>query len=933
MLETKNLGKKYLVDKKPYPALSNVSLSFPEVQFVAVLGPSGCGKTTLLNLLGGLDRPSEGDIYFQGEPLSKKNEKELDSYRNNAIGFVFQNYYLIPQLSVLENVKVALEVRDTDEKSGTEKAQKTLKEVGIEESLWNKKPNQLSGGQAQRVAIARALVTDPKILLADEPTGALDSENSRLIMDILKQCSKSHLVILVTHNEELAQAYADRIIRLKDGKVEDDTLVNENFFEEGAKIPARKSHLSFFLQIKLALRNMRARFGKSILTAVANSFALIGIGFLLSMNLGFREYSTRLSEEAAASLPVVINAYNAKDTSEAFSDTNASVAYPDTEEIYPSVDTDSSRTYTANQFSGKYFSYLQSLEKEGILKDYTINYGADYSFNLTTQFPESLDGKYQASYREVYTRLTSWNYYAYVSSLPYNIFHVLYGNLDDYDLIAGSYPSDSSGLVLVVNRYNAISFSILQQLGFYSPYDNQEEVKDKNLSTKVKPISFKEVLSKEYRIFLNCTYFTKADEKEVTDAFGNKRTISRYLNPELTSEFYESGKSLHITGILRPKEASAYTLLSPALCYLPSLQEELMPENEKSDFANCFASDVVFHAKSGQEEGTSAAVSFANDLENELSSYLSGDSEVLPTDAIDTVLNNYFTCYYPKTSTSDISNYYVYTSFDSFLSDARRYGSSLVNDEILGKNLADRELLQEEVDKILADLNAITGSDDTENIQKLYDDVLSLVAYSKAYSLISSVVLFPQNLEARSKLLTKLDDYNTIVKDSDSHASSASEQVFYRSEESNAMVEDVGEMIGLVSSILIIFAIVSSIVAIALTAVLTSNNVIERRKEIGLLRSLGSRKQDVISLFEWEALFQAILAGIFGSLFTFALSFPVNALLQYYYPSYHVGSICHFTWYHGLILLAFALVLGLLASLVPAYKASRQDPVKALRTE
>ena len=931
ILETKNLEKDYFVDKKPTPALCDVSLSFPEVQFVAILGPSGCGKTTLLNLLGGLDRPSHGEIFFQGEPLSKKSEKELDSYRNNAIGFVFQNYYLIPQLSVLENVKVALEVRDTDEKTGEEKAIASLKEVGIDESMFHKRPNELSGGQAQRVAIARALVTNPKILLADEPTGALDSKNSVLIMDILKKCAKDHLVILVTHNEELASQYADRIISLKDGKVESDILVTPEKETQAAPIQTKKSHLSFFLQVKLALRNMRARLGKSILTGVANSFALIGIGFLLAMNLGFREYSTRLSEEAASSLPVVVNAYDEENQSQSFSDSNASIAYTDAQEIYPSVDSDSSTTYVANAFNVKYFSYLDSLKEKGILRNYTVNYGSDYAFNLTTQFPKSLDGQYEAQYREVNTQSNSWNYYAYLSSLPYNVFHVLYGNLDDYDLIAGSYPTSSNQIVLVVNKYNAVNFSILCQLGFYSPYDTQEEVKDASLNTKVKPISFKDVLNKEYRIFTNNQYFASADEKDVTDAFDSTRTIKRYTTNSLSQEFYESGKELQICGILRPKETSSYVILSPALCYLPSLQQELVDSNEASDFASCFAGNVVFHKQDSEKETEDTVTLFLNELHSVMGDYLDGKTDILPTDNLDEVLNKYFTCYYPKTSFSS-SGYYVYTSISSFLNDARRYGCSLVQDDLIGVNLAKRDEMQKQMDKITDDFMAIKGTSDTENITDVYNDILSLIAYSKAYSLISSVVLFPTNLDTRSQLISALDDYNSLDGDP-SHASSSAEQVFYRSEESNAMVQDVGEMIGLVSSILIIFALVSSLVSIALTSVLTSNNVIERRKEIGLLRSLGSRKQDVISLFEWESFFQAILAGVLGSLLTFALSFPINALLQFYYPSYHVGSICHFTYWHVLILLAYALILGLLASFLPARKASKEDPAKALRSE
>ena len=298
MLQLRDVKKDYLVDKVPYPALKGITLTFSSLQFVSVLGPSGCGKTTLLNLIGGLDSLTSGRILFQGQEVSKRKEKELDSYRNNHIGFIFQDYYLVPNLTVFENVKLALSVRDYSEADRKKRVLEALKKVDIEK-LASKKPSQLSGGQAQRVAIARAIVTNPSILLADEPTGALDSENSKKIRQLLKDLSKEHLVIRVTHNEDLARVYSDRLIHRKDGLITKDESLKESPVSFKEKKELRKSSLSLLRKLKLAVHNLFSRKWKTILAAVANSFGRIGIAFFLAINHGFKVYSNSLSVASA----------------------------------------------------------------------------------------------------------------------------------------------------------------------------------------------------------------------------------------------------------------------------------------------------------------------------------------------------------------------------------------------------------------------------------------------------------------------------------------------------------------------------------------------------------------------------------------------------------------------------------------------------------
>ena len=941
MLEIKNLRKDYLTDDKPFTALSDISLSFPEVQFVTVLGPSGCGKTTLLNCIGGLDKISDGDITIDENSLPRMNDAQLDSYRNNYIGFIFQNYYLIPQLSVLDNVKIALAVRNYSQEEMNEKSIQALKRIGIED-LKDKKPNQLSGGQAQRVAIARCLVTSPRIILADEPTGALDSRTSVAIMDLLKELSKDHLVIMVTHNEDLARRYADRIINLKDGKLVSDITLNQvNKQPEEEKKELKKSKLSFWMSLKLVWKNLLSRKGKNILTSIANSFGIIGIGFFFAINYGFNHYSTNLSTASATSLPVVVSAYNRKSQTESFSSKNASVSYPDVEEIYPSVDTSTSYSYTYNNFTPKYMAYLNQLQEEGILREYITSYSNNYSYNLTTTFPDSLDGEHKGGLGLVNTTVTSYNYYAYSAKLPYNIFHVLYGDISQYDLITKNYtipgtnqkshlPTNKNEIVLVVNNYNAVNFKILQQLGFYHSEDEQEDVEDETLKSKVKPISFGDILGKEYKVFDNDEFYTSLADEELTDANDFTRTIHHYSKQELTKDFYDNhGESLKIVGIIRPKRTSPFTILAPALCYLPSLQEELMPKNEQSQLSRRIKDNILFHAPVGIDKN-SALLVFCLEIQEVLNNYFASASSVLPTEELNSIFNRYF-YYYPLEATG-----YMYLGFSSFLSDAANHGANLVSDELLGRDLSKQSVLEEQMEKIS---KAGFPQEGEPDYQALYDEIISLVAYANAYSKITGIVLFPVDLPSRALLIERLDVFNTyndkLEQKDNKYATSDEEKVYYVASDANELIEEVGEMITLVSTILIAFAAISLLVSSAMTASLTSNNVLERKKEIGLLRSLGSSKKDVSRLFEMEAIIIGLLAGVVGSLMTFFLSFPLNILINSTstISYYNVGNICHFTWWHALIIVTVSVVLGFVSALIPALKASKQNPVETLRSE
>lgn len=901
--------------KKTYRALKGISLSFPSIQFVSILGPSGCGKTTLLNLLGGLDSITSGDIRIDGRSLREMDDGERNRYRNEKIGFIFQDYFLIPQLKVLDNVRIALQVRGVPDSESREKALAMLRDVGIED-LADKKPNELSGGQTQRAAIARALITDPEIILADEPTGALDSDNSEAVMALLKEQSKKRLVILVTHNEELARRYSDRIVRIKDGRVVSDENIHDQEREEGERTLVKKSRLPFLTAIKIAFKNLAEKKWKTFLTCIANSFGMIGIGFFLSLNTGFSTYASQVSRVTASSLPIILTSYSTVTDSESFADVNSSVLYPKDEEIYPTVSTSSTTAYVYNNFTNKYFSFLDSLIEEGLVSEYVVNYGNSYSLNLTTTYPASLDGQKDSYVGGVNTTMTSYNSIGSSTGLPTSVFHVLYGGLSDYDCIAGRKPEKDDEIILVVDKYNSVSFSILKNIGFYNSSDGENDVKDPESDTKVKPISFTDILGKKYKVFSNEDYFYKTGEQELEDAFGLQKTVSRYATKNVSELFEDekAGEELEIVGIYRPKKDSDYGLLSPALCFLPDLQESIVDANYSCQMGKDMRGNVVFSP--GGDISTFNAL--VDELETALADYLNGETTVLPSSNVNSILNRYF-YYYDYRSGNQ-------TSLSSLVSQAGTLGIQVLPESMAGLSLSDPDSATALVDQAKAYL----AQGDT---QAIYDLVIGLSAYVNAYSLIDYVTILPASLSLRNEILDRLDSFNVIEAGSNDHASSASEQVFYSSANDSYAVSQVSQVIDMASLVLLVFAAISLTVSCAMTAILTTNNVLERRKEIGLLRSLGARKTDILGLFEIEAVFIGFLTGLVGSLATYLLTYPVNALISFYYPSYGVEHLAQFVFPHVFVLVAIGLVVGFLSALIPSLNAARQDPVKCLRSD
>lgn len=909
MLILKDVSKYYKGEGERFVALSQIDLKFSSCGLTSILGPSGCGKTTLLNVIGLLDKIDEGVILEDGVSISDMSEKEKDEYRNNSIGFIFQNYYLIPQLTILDNVKIALSVQNHSAKEAEEMALNALKMVKMDKYL-KKKPNTLSGGQKQKVAIARAIVTNPKYILADEPTGSLDSKNADEIMTILKELSKEKLVIVVTHNRSLATTYSDRIINMSDGKIISDELVNDNNKELVTKDTKRISHLSFAMSAKLAFKNLWQRKFKSAISLIASSLGMICIGFLLAINNGFDKYAANIAKSSASSLPVVITTYNRKTDKEKFAEKNASTEYPEEEEIYPSLSLNSSYMYNYNNITPKYMSFIRSLEDEGLVRESIQTLSNSYSFKLVTEFPRSIDGNVNAIEEEVDTTLTSYNSYNSAASLANNIFHVIYGDMDQYDLIQGQLPKSENDLVLVVNKYNAIDFRILQNLGFYSKADTEEDVQDKESQKRVKPISFADVIGKRYKVYTNDDYLEVDQEKSIKDGIQANRVITQYKKKDNPSNAID----LKITGIIRSKKNSPFSILSPSLCYSKQLDEKLTFKNKLSKVNSTIKNNILFRSDRDASD-------FLTQIEAVLTKYQQDNTSMLPTSELNSIFYDFFE-YYPV-----ISNGYKYYGFSTFFNQAMNYQAELVSDDLKGKDLTSDEVIDEQIEKLKNDFLY-------RRIDSLYNDIISIIAYANAYSSIESVVLFPTSLSVRDTLLKRLDSYNDINSKESYHAFKDEEKVFYFESDDKGLLQDVEDTIAVVSLMLLIFAVISLIVSAALTGLVVSNNVLERTKEIGLLRSLGTRKSDILLMFEIESLSTGIISGLLGSLITFAMSFPLNIFVDNFVATYYgVHNIISFIPVHFVIVTAISTFISFMAALIPSLKASRVTPIESLRHE
>ncbi|MEG0034092.1 MAG: ATP-binding cassette domain-containing protein [Bacilli bacterium] len=991
MLELKNIYKNYILTKtEDVKVLKDVNLIFEEHKFISILGPSGCGKTTLLNIIGGLDRYTSGDLVIDGKSTKDFTDKDWDAYRNRKIGFVFQTYNLIPHLSVLGNIEISLTLAGIGIEKRREMAINALTKVGLEAEI-KKRPNQLSGGQMQRVAIARAIVNNPSIILADEPTGALDSETSVIVMDILKEISKDKTIIMVTHNKDLAYKYSDKIVEMLDGRIvgyEDNKKKKENIEpinkekteevlineieqpietintqnnKDHKKIKNPRTSMGFFTSVNLAWKNIFAKKGRSILVSVASSFGVIGVGLVLALSNGFTTYITRLEEATAQNSPLTIS-----NMTYSYVKNENKVEYdvfPDDNQIHIYKE-DEAKSYVTevhrNNFSLDYINYLNDIANT----KYASSLGSKLiNFNNINMGLFSNDGEKVVNvnpYRSTDSSLISD--IASITGLPKTILHEMYGKEDyirkSYDVF-GVFPSqemvDTNGdgetdtfeVSLVVDSYNRVSQKTLVDFGLY----NKNQLKD------LKTINFNDFIGKEYKFYINDEVYDEGTIKShvypektssisfmdetgaiqkfdvtlpstTTEQYVPVYDVSNSANKSLYNEtFVANGKvakayKLKVTSILRVKKDAILDYMPTSICYNECFKNFVMTHNNKSKLVNTIKDNLYFNSLSELERILTKTNYLAFMNEKFGTKYkIPAAMSVLKQPKLEEIMDAYNKLVHFTVPFQDFVNGSGYEYSDSYYTSASGFFSTV--------NYHGGTYEMTDAMKTAFDL---LGNNDIENLFRLFaqqptlakDFVIYLGYILSQSSNILSIILFPSSLTKKAQLIEYLNAYNVGKKDAD--------QIIF-SDYIGTFTNSIGEMVNIISIVLVAFAAVSLVVSSVMTGIITYNSVIERTKEIGILRAIGARKRDVGRLFRTENIMQGFAAGLIGIIMTYILSAPLNYIINIIYPSYNIGNIAFLNPLAGFILVVLAIALSFIASLIPSSVASRKDPVVSLRTE
>lgn len=862
MLQLKNIIKTYVTGDLKQDALKGVSISFRENEFVSVLGQSGSGKTTMLNLIGGLDRYSHGDLIINGVSTKKYKDADWDIYRNQSIGFVFQSYNLIPHQTVLSNVELALTLAGVSKKERRDRAVAVLEKVGLGSHI-HKKPNQMSGGQMQRVAIARALINNPDILLADEPTGALDSETSIQIMELLKEIAKDKLVIMVTHNPELAEKYSTRIVELLDGKIVSDSNPCEKIDEKAAPAAKKKISMSFFTALSLSFNNLKTKKGRTILTSFAGSIGIIGIALILSLSSGMQAYIANVEEDALSSYPITIQSQSIDllGTHEQAIKAQEGGDEHGLDKIYQkgaAADILKSRTFQIqNNDLGEFKAFLDSSEGKEIT-DYTnsIKYGYDLDLQIYKSDLENGITQVNPSPLLEDEMASSHSPAASVSKsmgFSNDIWTEMLENKDllssQYDILAGSWPSSYNEVVIIVDEKNEISDMTLYALGL----KDEEELKEiqKKIDAgeeadasqyKSASYTFDELLNLEFKLLPNTSYYEKSNGIWV-----DKRKDNAFLKKALAD-----AESIKIVGILRPSEEAAAASITGTIGYTSDLTKYLSKQINDSQIVKEQMEASNINAFTGNEfvdAGDMSPEELIATLSNEQKTQLLS----LPEEERSVYLDSY-----AKTLTA---------TYES--------------------NLADMGVI--DLDKP------------------------------------SSVNLYLKDFEARDGVIAAISDYNSRQAKAGHDA-----YIIEYNDMVGLMTSSITDIINMITYLLIGFVSISLVVSSIMIGIITYISVLERTKEIGILRSIGASKRDISRVFNAETIIVGLTAGLIGIGITLALTLPANAIIK---SLSGVSNLAVLPVSGAIVLIAISVILTAIAGLIPSRLAAKKDPVIALRTE
>lgn len=895
MLELNDIKKDYVTGSTTVSALKGINLRFRDCEFVSILGQSGCGKTTMLNIIGGLDKYTSGDLKINGVSTKNYKDRDWDFYRNNSIGFVFQSYNLIPHQTVLSNVELALTLSGVSKAERKKRAIEALEKVGLGEQI-HKKPNQMSGGQMQRVAIARALVNNPDILLADEPTGALDTETSIQIMELLKEISKDRLIIMVTHNPELAKDYSTRIVRLLDGVITDDSnpysledMEADIRAKEDAKVKAsekktkksgkkQKTSMSFFTALSLSFNNLMTKKTRTILTAFAGSIGIIGIAMILSISNGIQLYIDRVQRDTLSSYPITLQAESIDISSMVTSMTGNSDSeeHEDKFKIYSNdIMGDMINTMVKEVKSNNLSEFKKYIENGGSdIKSYVSDIQYSYDVPLNIYMKDTSNGVEQLNpstmFDSIYGEGATSTSSAMSSGMGMGMFsnssvwNQLLGNqqvLDEqYDVLAGHWPENYNEVVLVVDKNNEVDDYTLYSLGLKDPEEVRTLFKKmmvgESYETK-KDISytFDEILDTEFKLVMPTDMYKYND---VTGTWDDYSKDDKYM-----TNVVNNGTDIKVCGIIRPNDDAVSTSISSGIGYTAKLTEYIIEEVKNSEIAKAQLADTSVDVFTG--------VPFDNDRNTEI--------------------------------TMDDVNAYMATLSPEESAQMQAMTSGMSDDQIL--QLFSASLKARTTDATLDSNKSKLGITDLDTP--------------------SQIDIYATDFDSKEKVQNIIKDYNKLQQDDGKE-----ENVINYTDYVGIMMSSVSTIINAISYVLIAFVAISLIVSSIMIGIITYISVLERTKEIGVLRSIGASKKDVSRIFNAETLIEGFVSGALGIVVTLLLCIPANALIKHLTD---ISNVAQLPVAGGVILIIISMFLTFIAGLIPAKLAAKKDPVVALRSE
>lgn len=841
MLQLQHISKVYHTANQEFHALKDISIRFRENEFVSILGQSGSGKTTLLNIIGGLDQYTSGDLLIQGKSTKQFKDRDWDSYRNHTIGFVFQSYNLIGHQTALSNVEIAMTLSGVSKAERKKRAIEALERVGLKDHLY-KKPSQMSGGQMQRIAIARALVNNPKVVLADEPTGALDSETSVQIMELLKDIAKERLVIMVTHNPQLAKTYSTRIVQVLDGNILSDSNPYEPTEEtKQSDIQFTKTKMNFMTALALSFNNLLTKKGRTFLTAFAGSIGIIGIALILALSNGVSDYVKKVQEDTLVSLPLTISEQNQSNllaTSPDLSDK----PYKDNNEL--GVNTVLTKLLKKQIGKNDLSSFKKYLEEnasqvEALTKDvrYQYNlqpyiYASDTSNGPKSILPSTLADEVEISNQTMKGYLHNIDYWSELSSDTTML-------ESQYDILEGRLPTDKSEIVLIADENNEISDLLLYSLRIKDPSELNDAKKLDELGSQT--YQYSDFIGKTFKAVVNTNRFVKENNQWI-----NKIDDKSYMKTQI-----ENGLELKIVGVLRQKEGTRSSVNSP----------------------------------SGGVAYTSALIDYTSEqIQN---SNIVKEQEANPT------IN-------------------VFTGKE-FAKDPKPFNSADLTEE---EKIQLAKMTPEQQAQYVQQYNDNLAATYEENLAKL-----GVIDKSKP----AAIEFYTSSFQQKQELKDFINAYNTAKKDAGEE-----DKVLAYSDDIQTIMSSITTMVGVITTVLVGFVAISLIVSSIMIAIITYISVLERTKEIGILRAMGASKKDIRRIFTAETAIEGFISGVLGIAITLLATFPINAIVA---QTTKVDGVAQLPWDAALILIVISIVLTVLAGLIPSRIAAKKDPVESLRSE